>query len=298
MTSITRRWVAVLAVVLVGGAACSSPDDGWVPEASGPLRSRSPVEGAFEFAVIGDFGTGDEDQQAVAGALRAWVRRRPLEALVTTGDNIYDEGHPDDFAEAWRQPYGWVDRAEIPVIASVGNHDIRTRGGAPVMNLFSMPNRWYAHRFGPVELFVLDANRPADARQLTWLGGALRRSRAPWKVAVFHQPAYSCSDHGSTPAIQQQWVPVFQAGGVDLVLSGHDHNYQRFLVHDIAFLVSGGGGAALDRVGECPARTPAPLAEIDDRHHFLYARATPKRLRVQAVSVPGLRPADRLALRA
>lgn len=294
--STARRWLVLLAAALVVAAACS-PDDGSVPEPSGPLRSRTPVEGAFEFAVIGDFGTGDDDQRAVADALHDWVRRRPLEALVTTGDNIYDEGQPEDFAEAWREPYGWVDRAGIPVIASVGNHDIRTRGGAPVMNLFSMPNRWYAHRFGPVELFVLDGNRPADRRQLTWLAGALRRSRAPWKVAVFHQPAYSCSDHGSTPAIQERWVPVLEAGGVDLVLSGHDHNYQRFRVRDMAFVVSGGGGAALDGLGDCPSGTPEPLAAIDDHHHFLYAQATPTRLTVQALPVPGLRPADRFVLR-
>ncbi|HEX2031052.1 MAG TPA: metallophosphoesterase [Actinomycetota bacterium] len=293
-----RRWSTVLLAALAVGAACS-PDEASVPEPSGPLRSRSPVEGrAFEFAVIGDFGTGEEDQRAVADALRRWAGTRPFEALVTTGDNIYDSGHPDDFAEAWHQPYGWVDRGGIPVIASVGNHDIRTASGAPVMELFSMPGRWYAHRFGPVELFVLDGNRPADLRQLTWLGDALRRSRATWKVAVFHHPAYSCSDHGSTREILERWVPVLQAGGVDLVLSGHDHNYQRFRAYGIAFVVSGGGGAALDAVGDCPAGTPAPLAELDERHHFLYGRATRTRLTLQAVPVPGLRPADRVVLRA
>ena len=288
-----RRRFGLLAVALIV-TACSG--DGSVPEPTGPLRSRTAIEGAFEFAVIGDFGTGDEDQRAVAEALREWSRRHPIEAVVTTGDNIYEDGHPEEFPEAWHQPYGWVDRAGITVIASVGNHDIETDAGAPVMELFSMPGRWYAHRFGPVELFVLDGNRPTDPRQLTWLGHALRRSRAPWKVAVFHQPAYSCH-RGGTPEIRARWVPVLLAGGVDLVLSGHDHNYQRFRVQEMAFVVSGGGGAALDRVGECPAGTPAPLAEIDDRHHFLYGQATSGRLSLQAVPVPGGRPVDRLVLR-
>lgn len=285
-----NRSPAATRLLLVGAvllAGCSS-DGGSIPEPSGPLRARSPVRGAFEFAVIGDFGSGEDEEHAVARALRVWAEAHPLEALVTTGDNIYESGHPEDFTDAWHEPYGWVDRAGIPVIASVGNHDVRTDAGAPVMELFSMPARWYAHRFGPVELFVLDGNRPTDRDQLSWLAGALRRSTAPWRVAVVHQPPYTCGDHEGSEEIRDRWVPVLRAGGVDLVLSGHDHNYQRFPpIGDVTFVISGGGGQDLDEIEDCPEGTPAPVAELDDRHHFLFVRATEERLRLRAVAVPG-----------
>jgi hypothetical protein len=290
-----RTWLVSAALL----AACSGESADPGPQARGPLRVRTPVDGSLEFAVLGDFGTGDEDQLEVASALRRWVRHRPIDALVTTGDNIYEEGHPEDFPEAWHQPYGWVDRADMPVLAALGNHDLETNGGAPVMRLFDLPGRWYAHRIGPVEFFVLDGNVPHAPRQAEFLADALRRSSAPWRVAVFHQPAYSCSDHGSTPAIQETWVPLLQAGDVDVVFSGHDHNYQRFPpIRGMVFIVTGGGGARLDGVDDCPPGTPGPVAELDDRHHFLYVRARRDSFRIEAIAVPGSDFVDGVTFRA
>jgi len=86
--------------------------------------------------------------------------------------------------------------------------------------------------------------------------GALARSAARWKVAVFHQPAYSCGTHGSSPEVQREWVRLFQRSGVDLVLNGHDHDYQRFApIGGVTYVVTG-GGAELYEVGDCPAGTP------------------------------------------
>ncbi|MFN2590958.1 MAG: hypothetical protein ABR518_09335, partial [Actinomycetota bacterium] len=84
----------------------------------------------------------------------------------------------------------------------------------------------------------------------------------------------------------------------DLVLTGHDHNYQRFTVDDVVFIVSGGGGQTLDAVDDCPRGTPPPAASLDDRHHFLYVRANEERLTIQVIPVPGLGPVDRFVLRA
>jgi hypothetical protein len=291
-----RRLAAVLLAAAVV-AACTS-DQSVAPVPSGSLRQATEVGGAFEFVVIGDFGTGEDAEWEVAGAIRRWSGTHPVEALVTTGDNIYESGDPEDFTEAWRQPYGWVRPAGIRVVASLGNHDVETEAGVPVMKLFSMPGPWYAHRFGPVEFFVLDGNRPEDPAQLAFLAGALRRSRAPWRIAVFHQPALSCGNHEGSEAIRERWVPVLRAGGVDLILSGHDHNYQRFPVfQDIVFLISGGGGQDLHEVEDCPDDTPPPVATLDHLHHFLYVRATSETARIRAVAVPGSDVVDDVRLR-
>lgn len=290
----SRLGRALLLAVLLAVPACANRGP---PEATGPLLQRTRVDGPFDFAVIGDFGTGERDQLEVAGALRRWAERRELEALVTTGDNIYDSGHPENFDEAWLQPYGWVDRRGIPVVASLGNHDAETDAGAPVMELLGMPGPWYAHRFGPVELFVLDGNHPDHAGQLAFVASALRRSTAPWKVAVVHHPPYTCGHHDGHEDVRDRWLPVLQAGGVDAILSGHDHNYQRFPeVGDMLLVISGGGGRELHEVGECPPGTPQPVAVLDDRHHFLVGRATVTELRLRAVAVPGGDVVDEVAL--
>lgn len=238
--------------------------------------------------MIGDFGTGDVREVVLAAALRSWMRTRPFDALVTLGDNVYDEGHPSRFEAAWTFPFGWVDRRGIAVIGALGNHDVKTDDGAPVMELLRMPDRWYRRRIGSVDIFVLDANDIDRAGQLEWLSEALTASRAPWQVLVFHQPAYSCSKHGSTPEIQDHLLPVIHGKGVDLVVNGHDHNYQRFAPRGgVIYVVSGGGAAGLYDVGDCPVGTPHPVAWNDGVQQFLYLEATPSRIRGEAVSVRG-----------
>jgi 3',5'-cyclic AMP phosphodiesterase CpdA len=279
---------AVVAVALV--AAC-----GRSIRPTGPLRRSVPTPDPVEFVVIGDFGTGGQAEYAVARAVRAWLDSHPIDALVTTGDNIYEVGHPDRFEEAWHRPYGWVEREGIEVVASLGNHDVRTAGGYPVMRLLDIPWPWYAVRMGAVEFVTLDGNQPHEADQERFLRSALRDSTASWQVVLIHQPPFSCgTEHGSSADIQQL-VPAMR--GAELVLSGHDHTYQRFApVGGVTFVVSGGGGAELDGVGDCPPGTAQPVAAFADTHHFLYVRVTEDALRIKAIRVPGSAVADSVNL--
>jgi hypothetical protein len=105
---------------------------------------------------------------------------------------------------------------------------------------------------------------------------------------VFHQPAYSCGRHKSSPEVQREWVGLFQRSGVDLVLNGHDHDYQRFApIGGVTYVVTGGGGAELYGVGDCPAGTPRPVVFNDDVHQFLYVSATASEMEGHAVSAAG-----------
>jgi calcineurin-like phosphoesterase family protein len=255
----------------------------FVPVACSPNRQPS-----IGFVVIGDFGTGSTAEQAVSSAIRSWVHQRAFDALVTVGDNIYPNGSPSEFNSDWERPYGWVEGSHVPVVASLGNHDIHTDGGRPVMDLFGMPNRWYRRQVGPVDFFVLDANDLTADGQMQWLSSALRSSTAAWQVLVFHQPAYSCGKYASKPGVQRHLLPAIQGAGVDLVLNGHDHNYQRFgPINGTTYVVSGGGGASLNPVGDCPEGTPAPVASNDNEHEFLYVSATATELVGTAVSASG-----------
>lgn len=285
-TVVARVLRPVLLLVLVVSVACTGGEP--EPGVRGSPRLAGSPERSSGYVVIGDFGVGGADETALSSAIRRWVAGRPFDALVTAGDNVYGEGSPDRFGEAWKRPFGWVRTAGVPVIASLGNHDIETDGGAPEMRLFRMPGPWYRERIGPVEFFVLDGNDLSDADQLDWLTAALSSSTAPWKVLVFHQPVYSCGKHGSTPAATRYLLPAIAGRGVDLVVNGHDHDYQRFAPIDgTTYVVTGAGAASLYQVGDCPEGTPRPVAWNDLVHSFLYVSATAGRLIGTAVSVQG-----------
>jgi hypothetical protein len=251
-----------------------------------PSPSSHPL--AYGFALVGDFGTRDDPERAVAREAKRWVAERPFDAFVTLGDNVYDTGDPADFRGSWTKPYGWVDRRGVPVLATLGNHDVETRDGRPELKFFHMPGRWYAQQIGPVEVLVLDANQPENPKQRRWLRTTLAAVTAPWTVVVFHQPAYSCGVHGSTPEVQDRWVPLFRRNHVDLVVNGHDHDYQRFAAIDgVTYVVEGAGGGSLYDVGACPDGTPDPIVANDTDHGFLYLRATKAKLTGRAVSSDG-----------
>jgi 3',5'-cyclic AMP phosphodiesterase CpdA len=266
------------------GTPTSSPTTGMSPSSS----PSGPPGRTFGFVVVGDFGVGGEAEAVVARAARSWARSHPFDAFVTTGDNVYESGDPAAFDAAWTEPYGWVLDARVPVVATLGNHDVLTDGGNPEVGLFGIPGPVYSQRVGPVEFFVLNANDALDPAQTSFLRLRLSESTARWKVAVFHQPAVSCGFHKSTPEVQRAWVSMFERFGVQLVLNGHDHDYQRFgPINGVTYVVDGMGGADLYAVDGCPAGTPAPVT-LDDQHHgFVYLEATRDSLRVVAVSDTG-----------
>ncbi|MDQ3767263.1 MAG: metallophosphoesterase [Actinomycetota bacterium] len=242
---------------------------------------------AVAVAVIGDFGTGGAGERAIAGEVRAWTAAVDADALVTTGDNVYPAGHPRQFEAAWTIPYGWVAEQDMPVIASLGNHDVKSAVGRHVMQLFDMPERRYLTSAGPVNFIVLDSNREWFDSQRRWL---IRKLRAPdrgWRIAVFHHPPFSCAKHGNTRRVVESWVPLFERYGVDLVLNGHEHAYQRFARRGVSYIVTGGAGARLYEIEGCAPDTPRLRASDDDSHHFVTIEGDDERLVVTAIAADG-----------
>jgi hypothetical protein len=253
------------------------------PESVAPI-SRPTVS----LTVVGDFGTGGRAERAVAQTMHDWVDEHAVDGLVTTGDNFYPRGDPQYFMRAWDIPYGWAVSTRLEIVASLGNHDFEYRGGASVVSKLKMPGLWYQKSLGDADLFVLDANRVADPAQTRWLADHLRDSDARWQIAVFHHAAYSCSEHGSTPEIVESWVPLFENGGVDLVLNGHDHNYQRFEAEGSpTYVVTGGGGASLYDLEDCDFDSPDRIEADDEKYHFVAVEGDESRLRVRAIASDG-----------
>jgi Calcineurin-like phosphoesterase len=241
---------------------------------------------------LGDFGVGGDTQWRLGAAIRGFEARYPARYLVTLGDNDYTES-PATFHANWERSFGWWRRAGLKVAGTLGNHDIRVQDGRYVFDELGMPGRFYRRAVGPVELYLLDSN-DVDDTQTEWLRRTLSRSRARWKIAAFHHPAYSCGNYGSRDSIVERWVPLFERYGVSLVLSGHDHNYQRFgIQRGVRYVVHGGGGRGLYDLRSCPPTYPRRVAAREE-HGFLYLVVRGNRLTGWAVTPEGRRT-DRFA---
>lgn len=260
-----------------------------LPGPSGPLR----------VAVAGDMGTGSARSRAVASRLEAFDPH----ATVLLGDVAYDQGTEADLERGLLAPWAPL-LGRAATFVALGNHDAATAGGAPTLAAFPLPvndddgtEHRYAVTLGPLHLVVLDSNLdlgPGSA-QRAWLDADLAAASAPWRVVAFHHPVYSGGPHGDTPGFAASLGPVLDARGVDLVLNGHDHDYER--THPLlagavtdpsggptytdpvgpVYVVSGGGGAELD-----PVVAAARTAVAATTAHGLELVVTPTHLTVTA----------------
>jgi 3',5'-cyclic AMP phosphodiesterase CpdA len=285
----------VVAVVLAFGVVTGCAGNSGPPGTSGPSESpgtsappaRSQAPATSGFIAFGDFGTTGSAQRAVARAMNDWAAApgHRTDALVTTGDNVYPDGAPDRFRGALDAPYESL-RRSAPMWATLGNHDVMNGHGRAELGHLGLPSLPYRRRLPGAELLFLDANR-VDGAQASWLQARLAAPGPPFRVVVFHQPAWSCSVHGSTSAVDRLWVPIFERHRVALVLNGHDHNYQRYTSRrGVTYVVTGGGGAALYPVDDDCRETPDQNAAVS-RHHFTAVQVTGGTMTLSAVATSG-----------
>jgi len=236
---------------------------------------------------VGDFGVGGDAQRSLGAAVRAFEARNPAHLLVALGDNDYTES-PTAFHANWEASFRWTRAAGVNVSGVLGNHDVRVEGGRYEFDELRMPRRYFRRVLGPVELYLLDSNN-VDAAQTTWLRRMLARSRARWRIAVAHHPALTCGTYSSHPGVVARWVPLFERYRVQLVLAGHDHNYQRFAPRrGVRYVVHGGGNPRLYPLKRCRAGYPRRVRGALERG-FVYLVARPGRLDGYAVTPAGRR---------
>ncbi len=236
----------------------------------GQLSFRTnPMPGAktpFTFLAFGDFGTDLDGQER----LRDRMKQDTFSFIVTTGDNAYQDGRYEDFAEKVFEEYPEI-FGKGPIYPSLGNHEYHTDDGAPYLDVFDLPRqawraheeeRYYSFDYGNTHFVVLDSNAPLDVDDhasnndmFDWLRHDLSNTKQPWKIAVLHHSPYSTGDHGSDERARAKLVPIFEQFEINLVLSGHDHTYQRTqplkqgrvtTVEDggIVYVVTGAGSGA------------------------------------------------------
>ena len=201
-----------------------------------PLKQDS-----VRFAVIGDMGTGDKPQYEVAAQMEHYRETTRFDSVLMLGDNIYGGKSPAEMKRKFDDPYKPLLDAGVKFYASLGNHDDPNERFYKPFNMGE--KRYYSFKKGNAEFFALDSNY-MDPQQLDWLSNALRDSNAAWKICFFHHPLYSDGKfHGPDTDLRARIEPIFQANGVRLVLSGHEHLYERIKPHSgIYYFVLGNSG--------------------------------------------------------
>lgn len=212
-------------------------------EPGAKLDVRLPLKkDSVRFAVIGDSGTGEREQYAVAAQMKKYREAVGFDFVIMLGDNIYGGHSPHDFEQKFERPYKPLLDAGVKFYASLGNHD------DPKLEALYKPfnmngERYYTFKKGDVQFFALDSNY-MDAAQLTWLEQNLKSSHALWKICFFHHPLYNDGkQHGPDLDLRNQLSPLLKAYGVNVVFSGHEHAYERIKpVDNTYYFIQGDSG--------------------------------------------------------
>jgi len=262
--------LALLAFTLASAAGVSSQD----------LTVPNKPSGTLKFAVIGDSGTGNSNQYRLAKVFTDNHQRFPYEFVLMLGDNMYGGESARDFQKKFEIPYKPVLDKGIKFYAALGNHDSTNQR---MYKLFNMNGeRFYTFRpKAGVRFFALDSNY-MDRTQLQWLEKELAASGSDWKIMYFHHPIYSSGGaHGSDTALRDQLEPLFLKHGVDLVLAGHEHFYERLKPQKgIHYFISGGAGKV--RKGDVGGQYTEKA--FDQGFHFMIFEIDGDQLHFQTIS--------------
>jgi hypothetical protein len=218
---------------------------------------------AMRIWVIGDAGTGNGDAEAVRDAYKAKVaaESRPTDLWLMLGDNAYNDGKDYQYETAVFDMYPEILR-QAPVWPTRGNHDksitLGNGANAPYYDIFTLPmageaggllsgtESYYSFDYANVHFIVLDSfgwNTTPPATMLTWLENDLLATGQDWVIALWHHPPYTKGSHNSDTEsrlieMRETVLPILEDYGVDLVLGGHSHSYER------SYLLTGHYGAS------------------------------------------------------
>jgi 3',5'-cyclic AMP phosphodiesterase CpdA len=247
-----------------------------------------------------------------------------VDFVLHTGDVVHPTGTYRNLQAKFFDIYApWLHR--VPVFPTLGNHDELAAHAAPYLDVFALPEggdnalfpdhreRYYSFDVGPAHIVAMNTHGAFEGaergQQLAWLEADLASTTQPWRVVFLHRPLWSSSRHGSDAALQASLAPLFEVHAVDLVLCGHDHDYERTFpmagatpvavaqdpdfVDPLApvYVVTGGGGKDL-----YPAGVSAFTAASESSFHAVSVVIDDDTLTLEAVRVDGT-AIDRMTIR-
>lgn len=255
----------IIAACLLGALpACVEPPPRGT-ESARPVATGAVLVGAGDIGHC--FTAGDEITAALLDNIPGTV--------FTVGDNVYPDGTTTDFQKCYDPSWG---RHKARTRPSPGNHDYHTPGAAGYFSYFGSNagpegRGYYSYNLGGWHIISLNSNIAADSgsAQMQWLREDLAANRTNCALAYWHNPVFSSGKHGSHPRMAAAWE-VLDVAGVDVVVNGHDHNYERFAPqtstgaaapNGVRQFVVGTGGSWLVRLG-----TVKPNSEVRNSTTF------------------------------
>jgi hypothetical protein len=218
--------------------------------------------------VLGDSGTSDANAQTVRNAYFTATGSRHTDFWLMLGDNAYNSGTDGEYQSAVFNMYPTMLRKSV-LLSTRGNHEAEA---STYYNIFTLPanaeagglasgtEAYYSFDFGNIHFICLDAfgsDRSINGPQATWLHNDLAATTRDWIIAFWHHPPYSKGSHNSDTEVEliemrENMLPILEDGGVDLVLCGHSHSYERSFLIDghygfsstfgTPYVVDGGSG--------------------------------------------------------
>lgn len=211
----------------------------------------APINGSgtrVKFWVTGDFGNGSSGQINVRNSFTSYVGSEPLNGWIWLGDNAYNNGTDAEFQTKVFDVYTTIFKS-LPIFPALGNHDYGQTGylsatsrgiSAPYFTIFALPTngdreKYYSTNYGNVHFIALDSYGSYNAvgsAMYNWLQADLAANTQLWTIVYFHHPPYSKGGHNSDSStelvdMRTNIIPLLESYGVDVVLSGHSHAYER-----------------------------------------------------------------------
>lgn len=218
----------------------------------------SPTPGtskATRVWVIGDPGTGNSDARAVRDAFYAFTGSRHTDLWIALGDNAYSSGTDGEYQSKFFDIYDDLMRKSV-IWSTLGNHDGRSADSSKqsgvYYNIFTLPKNgeaggvasgteaYYSFEYANIHFVCLDSydsSRSPTGSMMKWLEQDVAMNTREWLIAFWHHPPYSKGSHDSDDEtrlieMRKYALPILEAAGVDLVLAGHSHGYERSFLID------------------------------------------------------------------
>ncbi len=250
----------------------------------------------LRIGVLGDSGFGQSTTFDLAELMASYR----LDFVLHTGDLAYRVNEEDDVFEGYAKKY-FLSLAplmtSLPVYPVPGNHEYDREtywldrpfyfyafAGVGIQGTTN--ESWYSFSRAGIQFLMLDSQvfhgAAARTQQTAWLAERLADESYRFSIPVFHTPPFTSGLHRNDgKSLAAEWLPIFEAAGVPLVLSGHDHNYERILFNGVTYIVSGGGSRVL-----YPESGAVPGSQVFAMQtHFLLLEITGGRISVEAINL-------------
>lgn len=302
MPGLSCRLIVLVVVLALAGCGQDLPP-GVVRKAPPTLTELKPApgilalpkkSGSVRLAIIGDSGRGAAAQNEVARQMITWREQFPFDLVLMLGDNIYDSHTAADYRAKFEEPYKSLLDAGVKFQASIGNHDDSNQIHYRHFNMggqrYYSFRRWEKSLMGGiagagVRFWALDS-RTLDPEQLAWLRDGMKSSGSRWKIVFFHHPIYTSGRYGAgARSLRRALEPILVEGEADVVLSGHEHFYERtHPQRGIFYFVSGAAGSL--RRGDITG-TDLTARGFDSDYSFMLMEIAGDKLYFQAISRAG-----------